>query len=168
MNKLKSIKLRTSIGLILLIGILSGCQSRKKEILEKPVGTSISDLEAIIEKEIDSFYIAYKQYDYDWIDFFDDEFTNVFPDTPIRKISKDSTKAIWKSIYDRYEVQLIYHGKPSFITSEAMVISHNSFNEIFINKQNHDTIKNVGTYIVAWKRQLDNSWKIVFETVQNN
>lgn len=165
---MKNIKPCIFFGLILLISIMSGCQSQKKDRLEKPVKTPVSDLETIIEEKIDSFYMVYKRFDYDWIDFFDDEFTNVFPDTPIRKISKDSTKAIWKSIYDRYNVQLLSHGKPSFITSEDMVISHNSFNEIFINKQSQDTIKNVGTYIVAWKRQPDNSWKIVFETVQNN
>ena len=147
---------------------MSGCQSKKKDRLEKPVNTSVYDLESIIEDRIDSFYTVYKQFDYDWIDFFEDEFTNVFPDTPIRKISKDSTKAIWKGIYNRYDVQLISHGKPSFITSEDMVISHNSFNEIFINKESQDTIKNVGTYVVAWRRQPDDSWKIVFESVLNN
>ncbi len=145
-----------------------GCQSQKKDRLENTVNTSISKLEAIIEKEIDSFYTVYKQYDCDWIDFFEDEFTNVFPDTPIRKISKDSTKAIWKGIYDRNDVQLISHGKPSFITSQDMVISHNSFHEIFINKQSQDTIKIVGTYVVAWRRQPDNSWKMIFESVHNN
>ncbi|MDO5979351.1 YybH family protein [Flavivirga spongiicola] len=165
---MKNIKPLVFFGLILLFNITSGCQRQKKDRVEKPVNTSISDLEATIEKEIDSFYTVYKRFDYDWIDFFEDEFTNVFPDTPIRKISKDSTKAIWKRIYDKYDVQLLSHGKPSFITSEEMVISHNSFNEIFINKQSQDTIKNVGTYIIAWKRQPDNSWKIVFETVQNN
>ena len=49
-----------------------------------------------------------------------------------------------------------------------MAISYNSFNEIFINKENLDTIKNVGTYIINWKRQPDDSWKIVFETLQNH
>jgi hypothetical protein len=165
---MKNIKPLTFFGLILLISIMSGCQSQKEDMSEKPVNTSISDLETIIEEEIDSFYTVYKQYDSDWIDFFEDEFTNVFPDTPIRKISKDSTKAIWKGIYDRNDVQLISRGKPTFITSEDMVISHNSFNKIFINKQSQDTIKIVGTYIVAWKRQLDDSWKIVFESVLNN
>jgi len=165
---MKNINPHIFSALILLISVMSGCQSKKKDRLEKPVNTSVYDLESIIEDRIDSFYTVYKQFDYDWIDFFEDEFTNVFPDTPIRKISKDSTKAIWKGIYNRYDVQLISHGKPSFITSEDMVISHNSFNEIFINKESQDTIKNVGTYVVAWRRQPDDSWKIVFESVLNN
>lgn len=167
---MKNLKSLIFSVLILLISIMSGCQNQNqsKEILEKPISTSVADLEAIIGQELDSFYTVYQRFDYDWIDFFDDEFTNVFPDTPIRKISKDSTKAIWKGIYDRYDVQLLSYGKPTFITSEDMVISHNSFNEIFINKESQDTIKNVGTYVVAWKRQPDDSWKIVFETVQNN
>ncbi len=125
-------------------------------------------LETEIEAKLDSFYTVYERFDYDWIDFFEDEFTNVFPDTPIRKISKDSTKAIWKNIYKNYNVQLLERGKPSFISSQDMVITHNYFNEIFINKQTKDTIKNAGTYIVAWRKQPDDSWKIAFESVQNN
>ncbi|MBL4708761.1 MAG: hypothetical protein JKY48_10035 [Flavobacteriales bacterium] len=104
----------------------------------------------------------------EWLDFFEDEFTNVFPETPIRKISKDSTKAIWEGIYNRNDVQLISRGKPSLITSEDMVIYHNNFHEIFINKQSQDTIKITGTYVVAWRRQPNDSWKIVFESVMNN
>ena len=99
----------------------------------------------------------YKQYDLEWLDFFEDEFTNVFPETPIRKISKDSTKAIWEGIYNRNDVQLISRGKPSLITSEDMVIYHNNFHEIFINKQSQDTIKITGTYVVAWRRQPNDS-----------
>lgn len=165
---MKNLKLLTFLILILLICIISGCQSKKKDTLEKSVNLSITKLETIIKKRIDSFYTVYKQYDNDWIDFFEDEFTNVFPDTPIRKISKDSTKAIWKGIYNRNNVQLISYGKPTFITSQNMVISYNSFKEIFINKQSKDTIQIAGTYLLAWRRQPNSSWKIAFESVLNN
>ena len=77
-------------------------------------------------------------------------------------------KAQWENIYNKYEVKLLDRGEPTIIESEDMAISYNSFNEIFINKSTNDTIKNVGTYIIAWKRQLDDSWKIVFETLHNN
>lgn len=155
---MKNTKLYVFVNFILLISFTIGCQNKN----------STSNHETIIKTYIDSFYTTYKRYNYDWIDFFEDEFTNVFPDTPIRKISKDSTKAIWKNIYKRYHVKIVDYDKPSFITSQDMVISHNNFNEIFINKQTQDTIKNIGTYIIAWRRQQDNTWKIVFETVQNN
>lgn len=163
---MKYIKSQFPSPILLFISILIGCQNNHKQ--ENVSKNSVSELEAIIEKNIDSFYTTYKRYNYDWIDFFEDEFVNVFPDTPIRKISKDSTKAIWRDIYSRFHVQIVHHGKPSFITSKDMVISHNSFHEIFINKQTQDTIKNIGTYITAWRRQKDNTWRIVFETVHNN
>lgn len=156
---MKNTKLYLFVNFILFISFTIGCQNKKN---------STSNIETTIETYIDSFYNTYKRYNYDWIDFFEDEFTNVFPDTPIRKISKDSTKAIWKNIYKRYRVKIVDYGKPSFITSKNMVISHNNFNEIFINKQTQDTIKNIGTYIIAWRRQQNNTWKIIFETVQNN
>ncbi|WP_422351645.1 YybH family protein [Flagellimonas sp.] len=139
-----------------------------KDNTKKPVINSGAELEALIQTKVDSFYTVYERFDYDWIDFFENEFTNVFPDTPIRKISKDSTKALWKDLYNRYEVQLLERGDPSFITSQDMVISHNYFNEIFIHKESRDTIPNAGTYVIAWRRQPDNSWKIVFESVHNN
>ncbi len=161
-------KNRIPLVLILFSLMMTGCQKHEKAEQENHEDVSSTELETIIAKELDSFYTVYKRFDYDWIDFFEEEFTNVFPDTPIRKISTDSTKALWKGIYENYEVQLISHGKPTFITSRDMVISHNPFNEIFINKQTRDTATNVGTYITAWRRQKDNSWKIVFETVQNN
>lgn len=114
------------ISLLLVISLLL-CFACKQEQVK--IGTE--DLEVIIASRIDSFYTVYERFNYDWLDFFEDEFTNVFPDTPIREISKDSTKAIWENIYKHYEVQLLERGEPSFITSQDMVISHNYFNEIF-------------------------------------
>lgn len=65
-------------------------------------------------------------------------------------------------------MRLIHRGKPTIIPSENMAISYNRFNELFIHKESSDAIKNVGTYIVNWKRQADDSWKIRFETLQNH
>ncbi len=157
---------QTALSFVLFVCLLSGCKS--KEETPEPTPQSTSEIEAIIEAKVDSFYKVYERFDYAWIDFFEEEFTNVFPDTPIRKISKDSTKAIWESIYSKYDVQLLERGKPSFISSQDMVISHNHFNEIFINKETGDTIKNEGTYVIAWRRQTNDNWKIVFESVHNN
>ncbi|MCG8332825.1 MAG: hypothetical protein MI974_34380 [Chitinophagales bacterium] len=157
------IKVKSSVGLVLSLFLCFACKYEQEEQMK----TKDEDLEAIIASRIDSFYTVYERFNYDWLDFFEDEFTNVFPDTPIREISKDSTKAIWENIYKHYEVQLLERGKPSFITSQDMVISHNYFNEIFIHKQTRDTIKNPGTYIIAWRRQADDTWKIAFESVQS-
>jgi hypothetical protein len=127
-----------------------------------------AELEAEINMQVDSFYSVYTRYNTDWIEFFEDDFVNIFPDTPIRLTSKDSTKVLWERIYKMYDVQLLDRGSPAFILSQDMVISYNSFNEIFVNNATNDTIKNPGTYIIAWKRQSDDSWKIAFESVQNN
>lgn len=154
------------LGLVLSISMVIGCQENNQ--LNEQTKVSDAELETEIKMQIDSFYKVYLRYNTDWIDFFEDEFTNVFIDTPIRKTSKDSTKALWTRIYKKYDVQLLERGSPSFILSDDMVISHNSFNEIFINKQTNDTIKSPGTYIVAWRKQLDGSWKIAFESVQAN
>lgn len=154
------------LPILLLSTIYFGCKNDVK--LEAPSKTSDIELEAIIKKQVDSLYKVYERFDYDWIEFFADRYTAIYPDSPVQQMSKDSLKAQWERIYNMYEVKLIDRGVPSVIVSEDMAISYNSFNEIFINKETSDTIKNVGTYIITWKRQPDDSWKIVFETLQNN
>lgn len=150
----------------LLFAVLFGCNNDIKSVILPK--TSNSELTALITKQVDSLYKTYQKFDYDWIEFYEEEFTAIYPGTAVQTISKDSLKAQWKRIYKKYDVKLISRGRPTIIPSEDMSISYNSFNEIFINKETNDTIKNVGTYIISWKRQPDDSWKIIFETLQNN
>ena len=156
-------------ALLFILTVLWGCQQQQPEIrLEKTAPVSGSELIATMEANVDSFYAAYERFDNSWLDFFEEEFTNAFPDTPIRSTSKNSTKALWEGIYSRYDVQLIARGKPSFIASNDMVISHNAFHEIFISKASGDTTNVAGTYVLAWRRQPDKTWKIAFESVLNS
>ncbi len=151
---------------ILLFFVLAGCKKDSKA--EPQVKTSDAELTTIITKQVDSLYTVYERFDYDWIEFYADNYTAIYPDSPIKHMTKDSLRAQWKQIYAKYDVKLIHRGRPTIIPSEDMAISYNTFNEIFINKESSDTIKNVGTYIINWKKQPDSSWKIVFETLQNH
>ncbi|MFB9296130.1 YybH family protein [Persicitalea jodogahamensis] len=152
--------------MVLLVALAVGCQTKEqpKEIAK----SSSTDLKAEIRAQVDSLYEVYEKFGYEWIDFYDDEYTAIYPNSPIKLMNKDSLRAQWKGIYQKYHVKLIERGEPTIIESEDMAISYNSFNEIFVNKVTNDTTKNVGTYIIAWKRQPDDSWKIVFETLHNN
>ncbi|MFC4218673.1 YybH family protein [Flagellimonas marina] len=154
------------LQVILLFTVLYGCEKSKEA--EPKTKTSDSELKVLITEQVDSLYAVYERFDYDWIEFYADNYTAIYPDSPIQHLTKDSLRAQWEQIYDKYDVQLIHRGRPTIIPSEDMAISYNTFNEIFINKESSDTIKNVGTYIVNWKRQQDDSWKIVFETLQNH
>ena len=162
---MENLKLQLCL-LTLMVGFLIGCENDKKE--DGVTKTSDSELTTLITKQVDSLYTVYKRFDYDWIEFYADNYTAIYPDAPIQHLTKDSLIAQWERIYSKYDVQLIHRGRPTIIPSEDMAISYNTFNEIFINKESSDTIKNVGTYIVNWKRQPDDSWKIVFETLQNH
>ncbi|MFC3972628.1 YybH family protein [Maribacter confluentis] len=149
-----------------MAGFFIGCKNEKiKDSATKPTD---AELTALITEQVDSLYSVYERFDYDWIEFYADNYTAIYPDSPIQHLTKDSLIAQWQKIYAKYDVQLIHRGRPTIIPSEDMAISYNTFNEIFINKESTDTIKNVGTYIVNWKRQPDDSWKIVFETLQNH
>lgn len=151
---------------VLLFFVLAGCKKDSKA--EPQEKTSDAELTTIITKQVDSLYTVYERFDYDWIEFYADNYTAIYPYSPIKHMSKDSLRAQWKQIYAKYDVKLIHRGRPTIIPSEDMAISYNTFNEIFINKESSDTIKNVGTYIINWKKQPDSSWKIVFETLQNH
>ncbi|WP_178984697.1 YybH family protein [Winogradskyella helgolandensis] len=159
--------LKSQLGLMLLMtGFFIGCKNHKKK--EVAIKTSDSELTTLITKQVDSLYSVYERFDYDWIEFYADNYTAIYPNSQIQHLTKDSLKAQWERIYTKYDVQLIHRGRPTIIPSEDMAISYNTFNEIFINKESSDTIKNIGTYIINWKRQSDDSWKIVFETLQNH
>ncbi|WP_047246136.1 YybH family protein [Maribacter thermophilus] len=162
---MKNLKLRSAL-LILLPFVIIACQNNEKPL---PVTkTSDAEITALITEQVDSLYAVYERFEYDWIDFYADNYVAIYPDSPIQNLTKDSLITQWEQIYKKYDVQLIHRGRPTIIPSEDMAISYNTFNEIFINKESLDTIKNTGTYIINWKRQSDDSWKIVFETLQNH
>lgn len=145
---------------------LLGCKDRDQVPPRTP--TPDSELTALITKEVDSLYAVYERFDYDWIEFYANDYTAIYPDSPIMPKTKDALRTQWEQIYEKYEVQLLDRGRPTVIPSEDMAMSYNTFHEIFINKETRDTINNTGTYIITWKRQPDDSWKIVFETLQNH
>ncbi|MBO0340830.1 MAG: hypothetical protein VX798_12500 [Bacteroidota bacterium] len=163
MNNLKLNALTVIISSIIMVG----CQNESKSTAIAPK-KSESELKEIIKQQVDSLYLEYEKFGFEWIDFYEDEFIAIYPDSPVKKVTKDSLIAQWEGIYKKYDVQLVSRGKPNVIVSQDMAVSYNSFNEIFIDKTSMDTIKNVGTYIVNWRKQEDGSWKIAFETLQNN
>ncbi|MDC6387828.1 hypothetical protein PP182_04005 [Maribacter sp. PR1] len=145
---------------------ITSCQ--EKETIQENIRTPDAMLQTLIKEQVDSLYSVYSRFDYDWIDFYEDRFTAIYPESPVKLNSKDSLRAQWEGIYQDFDVQLLDRGQPNIIASEDMAISYNSFNEIFVNKQTRDTTKSTGTYIVAWRRQPNNTWKIAFETLHNN
>lgn len=66
------------IPITLLSIVLMGCKNETK-IDIKP---SDSDLTELITKQVDSLYKVYERFDYDWIEFFDNNYTAIYPDHP--------------------------------------------------------------------------------------
>ena len=123
--------------------ILVGCKNESK--LKPQPKTSDTELTAIITKQVDSLCTIYERFDYDWIEFFADDYTAIYPNSPIKQMTKESLKAQWERIYKKFDVKLLHLGRPTVIPSEDMAISYNTYNEIFINKETLDTTKNVST-----------------------
>ena len=164
--------MRTPFSLVAILALsffsflFTSCAEQEKP--EMPQKSTDAEVEAIIRQQVDSLYEVYARFDYDWIDFYADEFTCIYPNFPATKRTPDSLRVQWGKIYDKYEVKLVSRGEPTIIASGDMALSYNSFHEILIKKGTTDTIKSVGTYIVAWKRQPDDSWKITFETTHQD
>ena len=102
--------------------------------------------------------------DLKWVDFYNDEYELASDDGSVKKKYVDSLRIEWEDIYKRYDVILRERGKPIINVSGNQAFHYNSFDEIFIKKETKDTIENIGTWIVLWKKQKDDSWKIEFET----
>lgn len=160
------LNLKNHLLFVSMLSLTIGCQMKaSQKENEKPTSAEVT---TEIKAQVDSLYQVYERFDFDWIEFYANDYTAIYPDSPVKQMKKDSLTAQWERIYDKYNVKLLDRGEPTIIESQDMAISYNSFNEIFINKETRDTIKNVGTYIIAWKRQPDDTWKIVFETLHNN
>jgi len=162
---MKHLKLNVLL-VVLSFASLLGCSNETKQ--EHLIKASDSELTKIITKQVDSLYSVYERFDYDWIEFYDNNYTAIYPGAPIKHMTKDSLKAQWKRIYAKNHVKLLSRGRPTIIPSEDMAISYNSFHEIFVDKETLDTTNSKGTYIINWKRQHNDTWVIVFETVQNH
>lgn len=151
----------TTFGLLVLI-LIQSCQEQKKSSFENEILNA--SIETEIKKEIDALYDVYTKSDLKWVDFYKDVYTVASTDGSIQTKYADSLRIEWESIYNIYDVILREHGEPTIIASENQALHYNTFDEIFIKKATKDTTKSIGTWIVLWKKQNDNSWKIEFET----
>ena len=153
--------IKTSIGILVLF-LTQSCQDQESSSIEKDKPNT--DIEAEVKKEIEDLYDVYTKSDLKWVDFYKDVYTVAATDGSIKTKYADSLRIEWESIYNIYDVILQERGSPTVIASGDQAFHYNSFDEIFIEKATNDTTRSIGTWIVLWKKQNDNSWKIEFET----
>jgi len=123
--------------------------------------------ETEVRKTIEAAYDYYTKSDIRWVDFYNDEYTVITGDGTALTMFADSLRKQWQKMYKDYDVIVLSHGKPTVIASENQALHFNTASEMFINNATNDTTKNgEGTWIALWKKQNDNSWKIVWETYQ--
>lgn len=161
LNYYKTAFIKSAFGFLLLFLIMS-CKNQNSTPIENLKSTS--DIETEIKKEIEALYDFYTKSDLKWVDFYKDVYTVSARDGSFQTRYADSLRTEWKDIYNRYDVILIDRGEPTVIASGDQALHYNSFDEIFIEKATNDTIKNIGSWVVLWKKQNDDSWKIEFET----
>ena len=142
--------------LFMPIILLTNCQNT--------VQHSNEEIEAIILQEIDGLYDVYTKSDLKWVDYYQDEFTAISTNGTSQLKKTEDLREQWQNIYDKYEVTLRDHGPPTLLVSQDQVVHYNTFDEILIKKETGDTTVSIGTWIVVWKKQEDNTWKINLET----
>ncbi len=153
---------KTYIGLFVLFLILS-CGDQKNSSLE--IEKSNSDIEAEVKKEIEALYDVFTKSDLKWVDYYKKEYTVAARDGSFQTKHSDSLRIEWEDIYNRYDVILQDHGKPTVFADGNQALHFNTYDEIYINKATNDTTRSIGSWIVLWEKQIDNSWKIEFETI---
>ncbi|APQ17213.1 hypothetical protein [Maribacter hydrothermalis] len=162
-NYYLKILIKSAFGVWILI-LIQSCGEQSKTEFELEKEATDLDSETEIRKTIEDLYGVYTKSDLKWVDFYKDEYKLASDDGTVQEKYADSLRIEWKDIYNRYDVILKERGKPIISVSDNQVFHYNTFNEIFIKKATKDTIENIGTWIVLWKKQKDNSWKIEFET----
>ncbi|MCF4101906.1 hypothetical protein L1I30_09525 [Gillisia sp. M10.2A] len=163
MMKYSSVVINLMLGVCLLF-LIQSCKDQKGPGIENEEVTSNSDRETEIRSTIEDLYTVYTKSDLKWVDFYNAEYELASDDGKVYKKYADSLRIEWEDIYSRYDVVLRERGEPIIDLSGDQAFHYNSFDELFINKTTKDTIENIGTWIVLWKRQKDKSWKIEFET----
>ena len=96
MNNLKLNALTVLISSIIMLG----CQNKSKPTANAQK-KSESELKEIIKQQVDSLYLEYEKFGFEWIDFYEDEFIAIYPDSPVKKVTKDSLIAQWEGIYEK-------------------------------------------------------------------
>ena len=150
------------IGLSLIITFFISCKEQK--ITEVKNKLTNEEVEKIVSKEIDNLYEVYIKSDLKWVDFYQKKYTIANTDGSITENDTESLRKYWADVYSKYDVTLRNHGKPTIIASTDQALSYNSYDEILISKETKDTIVSLGTWVVLWKQQKDETWKINFET----
>ena len=153
-----------TISGISILFVLQSCEKKNSTGNVLQIDSTDSDNEIEVRKEIEDLYEVYTKSDLKWVDFYNDEYELASDDGSVKKKYVDSLRIEWEDIYKRYDVILRERGKPIINVSGNQAFHYNSFDEIFIKKETKDTIENIGTWIVLWKKQKDDSWKIEFET----
>ena len=141
---------------ILLCSLLVKCQSNTSPPPE--------EMQTLVVSEIEDFWGHFRSNDMRWVNYYQEEFILVFPNGSIESHTPENLKMEFERLYREYQVLVAEMDQLKVIASKDQVVSIFPYEQIFIHKENQDTIINRGTLTYAWKKQQDNRWKISFET----
>ena len=142
--------------LFLLFMLLISCKNNEVQ--------SDKMIETEIIKLFNNLYEDYKVFDVD-------KFTSYYQDDVIRmgtdgtyEIGKEVFKQGWIETAEKFEMVLLDYSQPTVLVGQDQVVTFNTYDELFINKETRDTTKVNGTWIGIWKKQEDGSWKLRMTT----
>jgi len=80
------------------------------------------------------------------------------------EIGKDVFKQGWIESAEKFDMVLLNYSQPTVLVGQDQVVTFNTFDELFINKETRDTTEVHGTWLGVWKKQEDGSWKLRMTT----
>ncbi len=152
-----------TITVLFMLALVYSCNYQKNR---KPDPDSAVLAESEVRNAVNQAYDYYSHADMQWIDYYNDSFTIINNNGEAITNHADTLRKQWKNMYQNNEVTVLSQGDPTIIASGKQVLHYNKVHEIIVNHESHDTIDNKGTWIALWKKQADDSWKIVWETYQ--
>lgn len=136
--------------------LISGCNNEEIQ--------SEQEIEKEITELFNNLYQDYKVFDVD-------KFTSYYQDDVIRmgengkyQVGKEIFKNNWIESSQKSDMVLLDYSQPTVLVGQDQVVTFNTYDELFIDKQTRDTTRVNGTWIGIWKKQDDGSWKLRMTT----
>ncbi len=79
---------------------------------------------------------------------------------------RSKLKGDWKA-FETNKLKVLDRGQPTFIMGSDNIVTYNTYNELYIARDNSDTTHIKGTWIAVWNKQPNGDWKVRMATWQS-
>jgi uncharacterized protein (TIGR02246 family) len=151
--------MRKVIPFIFLIFIASGCQQGERVLLEPKVDVE-ADIQAIkdIVKEYEG---AVNTADIDrYLQLYADDVIDIYPNMPALS-GKEAIRNRDQQLFEEVTLQDVYTVQDVKVSGD-LAVTHVTLSAVITIKASGETSKTNGNWILIFRKQSDDSWKIIY------